>query len=667
MMRTHRRKPGTRRDRRGSALFLVLIMSAALAALALSAIFLSSHATLVTKAFDREREYRYAAEAALAMGRARLSEDASIVLDDSLPTKLLDAEPILGADGQPIPNMKLTSWVARTGSKTGSDGLYASVIALAEDASTGGAKFVRRLELMEENFARFLDWSNDWARSGCYGTGEIMDGPVFSNQSIGVCGGWFKDTVASASTIGTSGTFDKGRLERQRRIELPSLARLERLRTYATAGNYYINAPNNTDATTARLRIEFVWWDLNGDGDAEDDPEEGFFRVYTGQEASRVRAQYSDNDVKDDQCGDWHYMSGRLQFFPVSVHGQTWFRDSMLVNANRADNRTLLATFYSNWTNGASGTSAINAHASSSSSNRDDIMRGSRPYNTTGNKTAGALYPRCYPAGDPHLAPTERVSPWPTAAIRKGGEDTTFTPSSPASAANGRWLRWTGTSVNWAPYANVPPDSLKPYLWPIDRRLNPDTKSVIYVNGTVALSGKLNGRITLYATGDITFVDDLEYATNPNSDDCDDMLGIISAKKITIADNAINTAQNPGSGNTWMDDNTHFYLHGVLMALDTFVPENWNSGPVNMSTCNGQNIGKGCIYQVGGAIVNHREVTYDGTHGFMESRTYDARMSRDSPPYFPTTRLYTDNRFYEVDPQGFDITAYLLRIGQSGS
>ncbi|HEU4631935.1 MAG TPA: hypothetical protein VFS08_19455 [Gemmatimonadaceae bacterium] len=672
---SHRDRPQWR-ERRGSALFLVMIMSAALAGLALSAIYLGSHATLVTKAFDREREYRYAAEAALAMGRAQLGQDASLVLDDSVPTQLLRQQPIMGADGRPVPGVLLNMWVARTGSKTGEHGLYASIIAEARDSSGGGAKFVRRLELMEENFARFLDWSNDWARNGCYGTGEIMDGPVFSNASIGVCGGWFKDSVASASTIGDRGTFDKGQQEYQRRIEMPSLARLERLRGYATSGNYYIDAPTNGDATTARLRIEFVWWDLDGDGTAVGDPQEGFFRVYTNQNANRIRADYrsnSDDYIKDNQCGDWHYMDGKLQFFPVSVHDESWFRDAMLAPPNRNDNRNLLPG-YADWANGPTGEAVILAHASAA--NRAAIMRGGRPTTAPGRKMAGALYPRCFPAGDPHLAPTERSSSggtWTNADLERGGDSASFTPSSPASVANGNWLPWTGPAVDWSrfPAAYRPPANMRPYLWPIDRELNPSTKGVIYVNGTVAVSGVLNGRITLYSNASITFVDDLTYATDPSSPDCDDMLGLIAAQEITIADNGINTAQDPVNGgdpgDTWMDDDMHFTLHGVLMALDTFVPERWNAGAVNMSTCNGQNIGRGCIYQVGGAIVNHREVTYDGAHGFMESRTYDKRMSRDSPPYFPTTGRYSDNRFYEVDPQGFEIGAYLNRIGQHGS
>jgi len=43
--------------RRGSALMLVLVLTMGLAALAMSAIYLSSHAQLIAKSFEREADY----------------------------------------------------------------------------------------------------------------------------------------------------------------------------------------------------------------------------------------------------------------------------------------------------------------------------------------------------------------------------------------------------------------------------------------------------------------------------------------------------------------------------------------------------------------------------------------------------------------------------------
>ena len=71
------------RVRRGSALVLVLLMTITLAALALSAIVLTGSGSMLTRYYDREREFRYAAEAALAMGKSQLTKDTAVHLPDS--------------------------------------------------------------------------------------------------------------------------------------------------------------------------------------------------------------------------------------------------------------------------------------------------------------------------------------------------------------------------------------------------------------------------------------------------------------------------------------------------------------------------------------------------------------------------------------------------------
>ena len=429
----------------------------------------------------------------------------------------------------PIPGVSLNLWVARTGSKTGQHGLYASVIAEAKDARRGDARFVRRLELMEENFARFLDWS-DQTMVGCYSTGEVMTGPVWSNGNIGVCGGRFRDTVAAAGTIGTSGTFDMGRYPNQTRISLPSLARLSRLQGYAASGNFELNAPTNGAATTARLRIEFVHVDLDGDGNAVGDRSEGFFRVFRADNASENRADYrlaANASIWNNQCGDWHMDNGRRKFYPVAVHDSAWFHTQMNTPANRADN---------GWT-----PVTLGKHQRATGSESDNDQRARIMQLTGRSSNASETTPRCFPAGDPHLVAVERRAGHVAADWQKGGEDSTFTPN----VTTGEWLPWTGTAVPWGTIAPVdstrPQPAEQPYLFPIDRTLNPDTKDVIYVNGTVAVHGTVRGRLTLYATGDITFVDDLRYSVNPTSADCEDMIGIIANNDITIADNAINT------------------------------------------------------------------------------------------------------------------------------
>jgi hypothetical protein len=64
---THR-DHGARRERRGSALMLTLVFTFALGGLAISAIYMAGSSSILSKLYDRERDYRYAAEWALAVG-----------------------------------------------------------------------------------------------------------------------------------------------------------------------------------------------------------------------------------------------------------------------------------------------------------------------------------------------------------------------------------------------------------------------------------------------------------------------------------------------------------------------------------------------------------------------------------------------------------------------
>ena len=77
------------RNRRGSALILVLLMTLAVAALAIAAIFMTSSAGLLSRFYDRERLFRYAAESALEVQRTRLESDVAPAVPDTGYTLLV--------------------------------------------------------------------------------------------------------------------------------------------------------------------------------------------------------------------------------------------------------------------------------------------------------------------------------------------------------------------------------------------------------------------------------------------------------------------------------------------------------------------------------------------------------------------------------------------------
>ena len=48
------------------------------------------------------------------------------------------------------------------------------------------------------------------------------------------------------------------------------------------------------------------------------------------------------------------------------------------------------------------------------------------------------------------------------------------------------------------------------------------------LTGSASVSGVVRGRLTLHATGTIVILDDLRYASDPGSNNCNDMLGMIA-------------------------------------------------------------------------------------------------------------------------------------------
>jgi hypothetical protein len=141
-------------------------------------------------------------------------------------------------------------------------------------------------------------------------------------------------------------------------------------------------------------------------------------------------------------------------------------------------------------------------------------------------------------------------------AHRGTGPDQDNAPGNPANAASracflggadilngtapdtrGRWLPWPGVVD---PRVTAVDPGHGAYLWPINRVFNPNFRGVIYVDGKVAVSGKLRGRVTLAATGNIVIADDITYVTNPGAANCADILGLFGGNDIVVADNLLN-------------------------------------------------------------------------------------------------------------------------------
>jgi len=650
---TFQRPSRTRsRGRRGSAVVLVLLLTVTLSAIAASAIVLTRSSLIIGNYYDRENEFRYAAESGLALGKAQLQKDTTIVLPDSGYVTLISGGQITGADGLVVPGVSVNVYVGKTGNVTGQFGGYASIVAEAYDLN--GTHYVRRLELQAENFARFAMFTNHWP-GVCYATGEFIRGRGHSNENWQSCGSpnYFDTISAHGVVTGGAPFYHKGKIDGAAFIQIPPVSRLAILHTRAVDGNLDI-VPLGNNSNNVRTRLEFVAVDLDNDGEIFGDAE-GFFRVYNGVSSNDVRADPSGTHGADDQCGDWHIDSltvpAHATFYPVAVHNTAWFA------------------------------ARFNGHAPSDTvvggvgANERDLIMQNPGF-------------RCYPRGDPHLVAIERPNklslPAPTNADwQKGGEDTTFTDST----TFGYWVRWGGnTAATTAALAGM--DSANPYagykqqdqwLWPLYKGINPGSHGVIHVHGPIALSGILRGKVTIYAAttggkhGQVAYIDDLVYAQDPAAVLCANLLGVLSDENQMIADNAINSPQRASGAKPYRwsdgDDNgmltSHdFVFHGVMMSrTGTIGVENYSAHPEHLQNCGAANSGRGCIRQAGGVIQDVISPTFTNSgDGYGENRSVDQCLSQESPPYFPTTGRYIDNRFYEIDPARFNVTTLFQQL-----
>ncbi|MEP7384584.1 MAG: hypothetical protein ABI910_23120, partial [Gemmatimonadota bacterium] len=272
------------KNRSGSALMLTMVFTFAMGGLAMSAIYMAGSSSILSKLYDRERDYRYAAEWALALGKSRLMTDTTFTLPDSLYVQLLNGQAVTDAAGQPVPKVKVDLYAGVGGNSTGQYGRFVELVAVAYD--NGGARHVRRLELQAENFARFAMFTDRWS-AGCYTTGEIVRGRAHSNQSWQSCGTSpgpvYTDTVSAVTTVtGTAQYPSAGhRFPSAPIIQFPTVAKLSFMPGFASSANLSYTPPARV-GSTGGSRMEFVAVDLDGDG-LLTGPAEGYFRIFEGR------------------------------------------------------------------------------------------------------------------------------------------------------------------------------------------------------------------------------------------------------------------------------------------------------------------------------------------------------------------------------------------------
>jgi len=139
-------------------------------------------------------------------------------------------------------------------------------------------------------------------------------------------------------------------------------------------------------------------------------------------------------------------------------------------------------------------------------------------------------------------------------------------------------------------------------------------------NGTLNISGTLNGRLTAGSSRDINIPNNIIYANNPRINPAStDTLGLISEEDIMISSNAPSNLE----------------IDASIMALNTsFMLEDWWVGPA-----------KGTLTIFGGIIQKQRGPvgTFSGlikVSGYSKNYNYDQRLLNSPPPFIPTTGDY---------------------------
>ena len=640
-----------RSDERGMALVLVMLITVAVAALAAGAIFLTSSAGLISKGQEREEIMRNAADAGIETGRSALNGTPALFPDSGYVT-LYSNQPVRDASNNPIPGLTQNIYVGPTGSSTGQYGIFGSVLSVITDQS--GAKVVRRGELSQESFAKFAYYTDNEGSGICFGNMDQIYGPLHTNDDMCIysSGARFHSTVEVAGNItgANYGIFDVGYIAHGSVIPLPTAPDLAKLSSYATTGGMNFTAPTAGNATTAyqsRLRIEFVALDLDGDGRVTG-PNEGFFRVYL--DTARTQPGYATaaaigSPYQELNCGDSHVVNGTdTVFFSAAWHDG-------------------LAPF-------------TNAPAVRSGTYGNPIGSGSAHSSTRQTAASQSLYyssSKCYLGGDEHLNVDSNTT---------GRKWNSFNPGTDAYGFKdpfGYWLKITDTpdpSVIAAlknPASRAVDTTLlartleAKYLWPLARTFNPNSKGVIYITGKAVLSGVLRGRVTVAASDNVIIADDLKYAIAPGAVQCQtsDMLGLLSPGYIYMADNALNTPQAWGSGSAYKTyaSTSDEFVQGVLLTLNSFTVENYDTGPTAQEPCGTTATGRGCLYLTGGIIQGTRgAVGTTGGTGYVKRYAYDKCAFQTPPPYFPTTGRFYRNRYYEIDPVGFSVPNFFASL-----
>lgn len=462
-------------------------------------------------------------------------------------------------------------------------------------------RVLRRLEVNQESFAKYAYFSDSEGAGICFGGGDQIWGPVHSNDDICI----YSSGARFRDLVRVGGAITGA--------------------GYGTFDKGYETGvtliPMPTTADLTKLQAQAALGNTSFTG---------YTTGGTGQPRTRIEFVAldlnNDGDITDED-------EGFIRVFQGASGAEAYVAASRYSPMDGTANKNC----------GDFVTSGVHAGHTATA---NFLAVGNHGTSTTRTAAMNHATAKCYLGGDPGLF------------------NGTFTVTPPGSV--GSWLAWGG-AIDSRVTAKVGATAAQ-YLHPISRALNPNFKGVIYVSGKVGISGTVRGRVTIAAPNDIIILDNLKQATDPSVGVCDDIVGLFSGTNVMVADNMLNAPiQRPNAA--WATvrpvGNGDEVIHAVVLALNIFTVQNYSTGPTDVEDCQTTNWGRGCLFLTGGIIQQTRGAvgTTAGT-GSLKRYSYNSCALTDPPPYFPTTGHFARNRFYELNPIGFNVATWFATYQQ---
>ena len=598
------------REEGGFAFAVVILVSLAMASLTGAAMVLGMTSRVIELSHERHSLLESVADDGLEAARALLNANPALYPSNGGYARL-DSGSVTDALNNPIPGVTRAIYAGPVGITSGEYGVFGAIVSVAWDR--GGGIVVRRSQIVQESFSKYAYFTDVEPSNIAFGPGDEIWGPVHSNDDIRIYPPEGNRRATFHNRVTTAGVVVEDR---------PDYSR--------SYGNFVggltergprIPLPSTTEFDNLRTQAQLGGTAFVGTSTAA-----------TGRATLRIEFVAidlnGDGDTQDPDEGFMRvYRSSDADWVVGAAPGANSLRGSRHCG-------------HFHFTNGGKDTTFVSAYEHEHQANKRTGPNDDWVASLSNSRT------RCFLGGDSTIY-------------------NAFTPND----GKGEWLRWTGPID---PRLSGRDD--REYLFPITRALNPNFKGVVFVDGDVAVSGVLRGRVTLAATGDIIIADDLSYATNPALRTCADILGLFAGQDVVVANTPINTPWrrgNSGQGSSSYfnyDDTDHEVIHAFVLALNQFWVEDYDEDPDRGQPCDNIQWGRGCLYLTGGIVQERRgPVGTTGGTGYLKRYSYDECGVLQPPPYFPTTGRFSRSQYFDVDPADFgDAASYFDKL-QAGS